>query len=46
MEPIGKAGVDGTGALASLSGIEEEFAKDRWDARHIPGLRYARHTGE
>ena len=46
MEPIGFAGVDGTGALALLSVIEDEFAKDRWDARHIPGLRYARHTGE
>jgi hypothetical protein len=22
-----------------------EFAKDRWDARNIPGLRYAPHTG-
>jgi len=46
MEPIRKVGGDGPGALASLSGIEEEFAKDRWDARQIPGLRYARHTGE
>ncbi len=46
MESIGFAGIDGTGALALPPVIEEEFAKDRWDARHIPGLRYARHTGE
>ncbi len=46
MEPLHFAGVDGTGALALRPGIEEEFAKDRWDARQIPGLRYARHTGE
>ena len=46
MEPLHFAGVDGTGALALAPGIEEEFVKDRWDARHIPGLRYARHTGE
>jgi len=46
MEPLRFAGVDGRGALALLPVIEEEFAKDRWDARHIPGLRYARHTGE
>src|SRR5437588_1575338 len=45
MEPIRFAGVDGTGALALPPVIEDEFAKDRWDARHIPGLRYARHTG-
>src|SRR2546425_3623283 len=46
MESIGFAGIDGTGTLALLPVIEEEFVKDRWDARHIPGLRYARHTGE
>ena len=34
MEPLHFAGVDGTGALALPPGIEEEFAKDRWDARH------------
>lgn len=46
MELLHFAGIDGTGALALPPVIEEEFAKDRWDARQIPGLRYARHTGE
>jgi integrase len=36
--------VDGTSALASSSPFEAEFAKDRWDAHHIPGLRYAAHS--
>ncbi len=36
--------VDGTSALASSCAFEEEFAKDRWDAHNIPGLRYAAHT--
>ena len=36
--------VDGTSALASSSQLEAEFAKDRWDAHHIPGLRYAAHS--
>lgn len=36
--------VDGTSALASSSPFEAEFAKDRWDAHHIPGLRYPAHT--
>jgi site-specific recombinase XerD len=37
--------VDGTSALASSCAFEAELAKDRWDARNIPGLRYAQHTG-
>ncbi len=36
--------VDGTSALASSSPFEAEFAKDRWDAHNIPGLRYAAHS--
>ncbi|HEY7419324.1 MAG TPA: tyrosine-type recombinase/integrase [Ktedonobacteraceae bacterium] len=36
--------VDGTSALISLSPFEAEFAKDRWDAHNIPGLRYAAHS--
>jgi site-specific recombinase XerD len=36
--------VDGTSALGSPSPFEAEFAKDRWDAHNIPGLRYAAHT--
>lgn len=35
--------VNGTSALTSSSPVEAEFAKDRWDAHHIPGLRYAAH---
>ncbi len=35
--------VDGTSALSSSSPLEAEFAKDRWDARNIPGLPYAPH---
>src|SRR5260370_32426905 len=26
------------------SSLEAEFAKDRWDAHNIPGLRYPAHT--
>ncbi len=36
--------VDGTSALASSWPFEAEFAKDRWDAHHIPGLRYPAHS--
>src|SRR6266702_6955776 len=36
--------VDGTSALGSPSPFEAEFAKDRWDAHNIPGLRYAAHS--
>lgn len=36
--------VDGTSALVSPSPFEAEFAKDRWDAHNIPGLRYAAHS--
>jgi integrase len=35
--------VNGTAALAPVSQLEAEFAKDRWDARNIPGLKYAPH---
>jgi hypothetical protein len=35
---------EGTSALAPLEQLTEEFAKDKWDARLIPGLRYAPHT--
>src|SRR5579859_7513856 len=36
--------VDGTAALSPASQLEVEFAKDRWDARNIPGLQYAPHS--
>src|SRR5579859_6137447 len=36
--------VDGTSALVSSRAFEAEFAKDRWDAHNIPGLRYPAHT--
>lgn len=36
--------VDGTSALVSGTPFEAEFAKDRWDAHNIPGLRYPAHT--
>src|SRR5258708_14429911 len=36
--------IEGTAALAPLEQGTEEFAKDKWDARLIPGLRYAPHT--
>ncbi len=36
--------IEGTSALAPLEQVTEEFAKDKWDARLIPGLRYAPHT--
>ncbi len=36
--------VDGTSALVSSCAFEAEFAKDRWDAHNIPGLRYPAHT--
>jgi integrase len=36
--------IGGTAALAPLEQVAEEFAKDKWDARLIPGLRYAPHT--
>jgi integrase len=36
--------IEGTAALATLEQITEEFAKEKWDARLIPGLRYAPHT--
>jgi hypothetical protein len=35
--------VEGTSALLLTDDLETEFAKDRWDARKIPGLRYAPH---
>jgi integrase len=36
--------IEGTASLAPLEQLTEEFAKDKWDARLIPGLRYAPHT--
>jgi integrase len=33
----------GTAALSPSAPFEAEFAKDRWDARNIPGVRYAPH---
>jgi hypothetical protein len=36
--------IAGTAALSPVSQIEAEFAKDRWDARNIPGLQYAPHS--
>jgi hypothetical protein len=36
--------IDGTAALSPASQIEAELAKDRWDARNIPGLQYAAHS--
>src|SRR5579863_936262 len=36
--------VDGTAARTAFSPFETEFAKDRWDAHNIPGLRYPAHT--
>ncbi len=35
--------VEETSALIVTTQIEAEFAKDRWDARNIPGLRYLPH---
>jgi integrase len=36
--------IEGTAITAPLEQLAEEFAKDKWDARLIPGLRYAPHT--
>jgi len=33
--------VDGTSALSPSAQVEAELAKDRWDARKIPGFHYA-----
>ncbi len=38
--------VNGTSALSLSSSLEAEFAQDRWDARNIPGLRYAAHSSQ
>src|SRR5260370_1922735 len=35
--------IDGTSALSPVEQLEAELAEDRWDARRIPGLRYAPH---
>jgi hypothetical protein len=35
---------DVTGAHTPFDQLEEEFSKEKWDARLIPGLRYAPHT--
>jgi hypothetical protein len=44
METASLTVIDETTELSSLEQLEMEFAKDRWDARNIPGLRYAAHT--
>jgi len=36
--------IEETPTLAPLEQLKEEFAKEKWDARLIPGLRYAPHT--
>jgi len=36
--------INGTSALIEPSQVQTEFAKDRWDARNIPGLRYPPHS--
>jgi integrase len=38
--------VDGTSALSPCAELAAEFVKDRWDARNIPGLRYATHSSQ
>jgi integrase len=38
--------IEGTSALLPATLLELEFAKDRWDARNIPGLWYAPHRNE
>jgi integrase len=38
--------IEGTGALAPLALLEDEFAKDRWDVRNIPGVRYPPHRND
>src|SRR5260370_28402589 len=35
--------VDGSLAFSPSEQLEAELARDRWDARNIPGLRYAPH---
>jgi integrase len=35
--------VDGSSALSPSEQLEAELARNRWDARNIPGLRYAPH---
>src|SRR6266446_9854265 len=35
--------VNPTGALSWSESTEAEFAKDTWDARHLPGVHYADH---
>jgi integrase len=44
MESGGLKLIDAPAALSVSQQLEEEFAKDRWDAHHIPGLRSAPHT--
>lgn len=44
MEPPSFQLIDGALALTSCTPFEAEFAKDRWDAHNIPGLRYPAHT--
>ena len=44
MKNAGIRYIEGTSALAPLEQLQEEFSKEKWDARLIPGLRYAPHT--
>jgi integrase len=39
------ASVHGTAVFTPSSQLEAVFTQDRWDARNIPGIRYAQHTG-
>lgn len=43
MENTSLTPIDGTAALSPSASLEMELARDRWDARNIPGLRYAPH---
>jgi hypothetical protein len=43
MKPSMLTLVEGTSALTPSAQLETELLKDRWDARNIPGLRYAPH---
>ena len=43
MENTSLTPIDGTAALSPSASLEMELARDLWDARNIPGLRYAPH---
>src|SRR5947209_20289960 len=44
MKNVGIRLIEETPTLAPLEQLKEEFAKEKWDARLIPGLRSAPHT--